>query len=89
MMHAMNEAIEQKREKAGQTYAEKVNKADYQLVDSPFKKDTSTAVSGDDELQSKKWGNLMKDAAFYFDHPKIEDETKMRGKLQGTYDDLF
>jgi len=31
----------------------------------------------------------MKDAAFYFDHPKIEDESKMKAKLQDKYDDLF
>jgi len=89
MMHAMNEAIEKKRQNAGQTYAENVNSADYQLTESPFKKEVNNAVAGDDAIQSLKWGNLMKDAAFYFDHPKIEDESKMKAKLQDKYDDLF
>jgi hypothetical protein len=81
MMHAMNSAIEKKRENAGSTYAETVNEADYFLVESPFKKTASNAFAGDDELKSQKWGKLMKEAAFYFDHPRIEDESKMKTKL--------
>lgn len=46
-------------------------------------------IEGDDEYQSVKWQSLLKEAAFYFDTPTIEDENKMRKLIQRNYDDLL
>ena len=31
-------------------------------------------VEGDDEHKSKTWGNFMRDCAFYYDVPTLEEE---------------
>ena len=35
------------------------------------------------------WKALLKDCAYYYDHPTLDDETKMRTKLQRKYDDIL
>lgn len=47
-------------------------------------------VEGDDhQLRKAKWASLLKDSAFYFDKPTLQQERDMRFKLQQRYDDLF
>jgi hypothetical protein len=46
-------------------------------------------VEGDDENQSLMWKSFLKDCAFYYDVPSIEDENKMRSTLQKKYDDIL
>ena len=35
------------------------------------------------------WGALMKDCAFYYDVPTIDEEVKMKKTLQRKYDTLL
>ena len=46
-------------------------------------------IDGDDSYQTLMWRSLMKDCAFYYDVPTLDDELKMRRTLQRKYDDLF
>tara|TARA_B110001450_G_C17273444_1_gene340487 strand:+ start:51 stop:299 length:249 start_codon:yes stop_codon:yes gene_type:complete len=46
-------------------------------------------VKGDDENKTLMWRSLMKDCAFYYDVPTLEDELKMKRTLQRKYDPLF
>ena len=46
-------------------------------------------VTGDDENKTLMWRSLMKDCAFYYDVPTIDDEMKMKKTLQRKYDPLF
>jgi len=45
----------------------------------------------DDEptLQPKMWQSALTDAAFYFDHPTVQQEDRMRRRIQHRYDHLF
>ena len=81
MMSALEKALEQKRENAGRTYAEKVKREDYTHTDTKFPRARVDEFAGDDALHSNKWNSLMKDAAFYFDKPEVDDENKMKRKL--------
>jgi hypothetical protein len=47
------------------------------------------SVEGDDEHQTLKWNSALKDSAYYFDQPSIQQERKMKNKLQSRYDSLF
>ena len=42
-------------------------------------------VTGDDENKTLMWRSLMKDCAFYYDVPTIDDEMKMKKTLQRKY----
>ena len=54
------------------------------------KKPTKFTIPGDDAtFQPKMWESLFTDCAFYFDRPTLEQETKMKQKLQAKYDPLF
>ena len=46
-------------------------------------------VEGDDKFKTKKWEALMSDCAFYFDKPKLSEESAMKKTLMTKYDDLF
>jgi len=46
-------------------------------------------IEGDDANNSGMWGALMKDCAYYYDVPTIEDEIKMRRTLQRKYDGIL
>ena len=46
-------------------------------------------VANDDANQTLMWRALMKDCAFYYDAPTIEDEVAMKKKLQFKYDSLL
>ena len=38
-------------------------------------------VAGDDANKTLMWRSLMKDCAFYYDLPTVEDEVKMKRTL--------
>lgn len=46
-------------------------------------------MPNDDGFKTKKWDSLLKECAFYFDEPTIDQEIKMKHALQLKYDDLF
>ena len=47
-------------------------------------------MAGDDKFFSRKWEAMMRDCAFYYDAPTLEEEVEMKRKLQRKYaDDLF
>ena len=46
-------------------------------------------MPNDDEFKTKKWDSLLKECAFYFDEPTIDQEIKIKHALQLKYDDLF
>ena len=46
-------------------------------------------IANDDANQTLMWRALMKDCAFYYDAPTIEDEVAMKKKLQFKYDSLL
>lgn len=75
--------LAQKRSQSGKTLAEKLGNAAQDNAPQRFK------IAGDDENQTLMWKSLMKDCAFYFDVPSIEQENKMRSKLQSRYDGVL
>ena len=46
-------------------------------------------VEGDDSSNTLMWRSLMKDCAYYFDVPTLDQENRMRRTLQRKYDHLF
>jgi len=48
-------------------------------------------VIGEDEprMQPLMWQSAIKDAAYYFDRPSLEQEQRMKKTLQSKYDSLF
>ena len=46
-------------------------------------------VPGDDEHKTKAWSHLMKDCAFYYDVPTLDEERGMKRTLQRKYDNLL
>ena len=69
--------------------ADKVNRNDYTYLDG-YKEVKPFTVEGDDNnLRIAKWNSLLRDAAFYYDYPTLEQEKKQRSKIQLRYDDLF
>lgn len=61
----------------------------YKLMPSGERTFPRFIIAGDNKFKSKKWASLMKDSAFYFDLPSIQEERQMRFQLQRNYDDLF
>ena len=47
------------------------------------------SIEGDDEMQSEMWKSFLKDCAYYYDVPTIDDENKMRRTLQYKYDSIL
>ena len=70
-------------------YAEQVDRSNY--ITAPEVKKPQKFVIADDEaeLQPKMWASVMRDAAYYFDNPTLEQEIKMKKTLQAKYDPLF
>ena len=52
-------------------------------------KATRFTIPGDDENDTRMWESLMKDCAFYYDVPTVEDEIQMRKTLQRKYDGIL
>ena len=69
---AFNKHLNEKREGANRTYAEKKDWQEYRLTPAFEKKIKPYLVPGDDaKLHQAKWGALLKDAAFYVDLPSV------------------
>ena len=77
---SFNKYLTDKQQNPNRKYSETVNADDYRLKDCevttpqhpPFE------IPNDDEFKSKKWTSLLKDSAFYFDLPTIQEEREMR-----------
>lgn len=86
---AFDKYLNEKRQNINQTYADKRDWTKYRLQPS-YQEVRPFTVEGDDNKYRKaKWTSLLKDAAFYYDLPTIQEEREMRFKLQFRYDDLF
>ena len=69
---AFNKHLQQKREGAEKTYAEKKDWREYRLNPAFEPKNTAFTVEGDDaKFHKAKWASFLKDAAFYYDIPTI------------------
>lgn len=87
---AFNKYLGQKREGATRTYAERSDWQKYRLTPAFEPKIKAFTVEGDDtKLHKAKWAQFLKDAAFYYDLPTLQEQREMRFKLQHRYDDLF
>lgn len=87
---AFNKYLGEKRDGATRTYAERKDWQEYRL-EKPFEAQIKAfTVEGDDaKLHKAKWASFLKDAAFYYDLPTLQEQREMRFKLQHRYDDLF
>lgn len=87
---AFNRHLNDKREGVSRTYAEKKDWKEYRLTPAFEPKTVPFTVEGDDaKLHLAKWKSFLKDAAFYYDVPTLQEQREVRFKLQHRYDDLF
>lgn len=87
---AFNRHLNEKREGANRTYAEKKDWQEYRLTPAFEQKIKPFEVAGDDaKFHQAKWNSFLKDAAFYLDLPTVQEQRDMRHKLQHRYDNLF
>ena len=77
--------IADKQSKAGKSLAEQLG----QTKEAPNKKAPRFTINNDDEHGTLMWRSLMKDCAYYYDVPTIEEELAMKTTLQRKYDGLF
>ena len=76
---AFNKYLNQKREGVDKTYAEKKDWKDYRLSQAFQPQNPAFTVEGDDDkLHKAKWNSFLKDAAFYFDLPTIQEQRETR-----------
>lgn len=87
---AFDKYLAEKREGANKTYAEKKDWREYRISPA-FKRhyEPFTVQGDDDKLHQAKWKSFLKDAAFYYDTPTLQEQREMKFKLQHRYDDLF
>ena len=78
--------IEEKKSVPGGTLPEALGLEIAQLPDTSLHR---FKIENDDENQTLMWRSLLKDSAFYFDHPDINQEREMKKLLQRKYDQLF
>lgn len=81
--------LNKKRSGQQDLLADKVNRDHYTYLDGYQEVKPFTVEGDDNNLRIAKWNSLLKDAAFYFDYPTLEQEKKYRSKIQLRYDDLF
>ena len=87
---AFDKYLAEKREGANKTYAEKKDWREYRISPAFEKAIQPFTVEGDDaKLHQAKWKSFLKDAAFYYDLPTLQEQREMKFKLQHRYDDLF
>jgi len=87
---AFNKYLNEKKEGANKTYSEKKDWQEYRLTPAFESHIQPFTVEGDDaKLHQAKWSSFLKDAAFYYDLPTLQEQREMRFKLQHRYDDLF
>ena len=77
--------IADKQSKAGRSLAEQLG----ETKDAPVRTQPRFAIKNDDEHGTLMWRSLMKDCAYYYDVPTIEEEVEMKKSLQRKYDGLF
>ena len=82
----MQRQIAEKKAKGDKTLVEKLGQ---DVLESRDRLSSRFDVNGDDENKTLMWRSLMKDCAFYYDVPTLEDELKMKRTLQRKYDPLF
>jgi hypothetical protein len=69
---AFNKYLQQKREGADKTYAEKKDWKEYRLQPAFQTQNPVFTVEGDDaKFHKAKWASFLKDAAFYYDLPTL------------------
>ena len=78
--------IAEKQANKNKTLAEKLGHTHLDFSDRVEKRFT---IANDDENKTLMWRSLMKDCAYYFDFPTINQEERMRRTIQRKYDDLF
>ena len=78
--------IAEKKAKGSKTLVEKLGQDGAESRD---RLSSRFDVTGDDDNKTLMWRSLMKDCAFYYDAPTLEDELKMKRTLQRKYDPLF
>ena len=70
-------------------FSETVDKREYNVAEER-KKPTRFVIAEDEPtLQPKMWQSAIRDAAYYFDSPTLQQEIKMKKTLQSKYDALF
>ena len=87
-MIAFNRHLNLKKDASTRTYAETRDWKEYRL-EPAYKEVERFTIDGDDKFQTRKWHAMLKDCAFYYDAPNIEDERQMRFTLQRKYDDIL
>ncbi len=86
---AFDKYLNEKRENTTKPYVENKNWKEYQFMPS-YQPVEVFSVEGDDgKLHKAKWASLLKECAFYYDEPTLQEERQMRRTLQLRYDDLF
>ena len=81
---------QERQQNEGKTYSETTDWTEYSSERPTWGQDpVMFKVAGDDKFKTKKWEALMGDCAFYFDRPKMSDESQMKKTLMTKYDDLF
>ena len=85
---AFNKYVDEKRQASIQPYADRVDHSEYRIGQSMDKLKPFT-VEDDCKLNLKKWASCLKDCAYYYDDPSLDQERTMKKKLQFRYDDLF
>ena len=78
--------IAEKQANKNKTLAEKLGESTLDFSDKIEKR---FKIENDDEDRTLMWRALMKDCTYYFDHPTISQEEKMRRTIQRKYDDMF
>jgi hypothetical protein len=79
MMDAMNKHLEAKKASKDKTYAETADHTKYRLLPA-FERTV---------LPNPTWAGFMRDCAFYFDAPTVDDQISMKRKLQREYDGIL
>ena len=82
----IDKQLAEKQTGAGKTLAEQMGVHKTKPV--PIKA-TQFTIQGDDANNTRMWESLMKDCAYYYDVPTIEDEIHMRKTLQRKYDGIL
>ena len=67
---------QERQQNEGKTYSETTDWTEYSSERPTWGQDpVMFKVAGDDKFKTKKWEALMGDCAFYFDRPKMSDES--------------
>ena len=81
--------LAEKRMGGDGVYERKREDREYKMLDEYKRPKPFTLSVVDDQYHSKMWGSLLKNCAFYYDEPEVEDKIEMKNKLQLRYDHLL